>query len=192
MRRLPAALALAAIAASPFTAHAAEGMPQLDFGNPLTISQVVWLAIVFVVLYVLLARWALPQVAHVLELRAATIGADLEAARAAKIEADWAVADFTTATREAQASAQASVAAATDAAKAEAAQQSAVLNERLDAQLAEAEQRIGAARASAVGALRQVATETASVVVARLTGHSPDAGIVDHEVGAVMAASGRG
>ena len=192
MRRLPAALALAAVAASPFTAHAAEGMPQLDFGNPLTVSQIVWLAIIFVVLYFLLARWALPQVANVLELRAATIGADLEAARMAKIEADGAVAEFTAATREAQSSAQASIAAATTAAKAEAAQQSAVLNERLDAQLAEAEQRIGAARTSALGALRQVATDTASVVVARLTGHSPDAGIVDHEVGAVMAASSRG
>ena len=37
-------------------------MPQLDFANPLTTSQVVWGAIIFVVLYVLLSRIGLPKV----------------------------------------------------------------------------------------------------------------------------------
>ena len=37
-------------------------MPQLDFANPLTTSQVVWGAIIFVVLYILLSRIALPKV----------------------------------------------------------------------------------------------------------------------------------
>lgn len=192
MLRSPAALALAAFAMAPVAARAAEGMPQLDFGNPLTVSQVVWLALIFVAFYLLLNNWALPQVAGVLAKRAAAIGADLDTARSAKLEADSAVAEFTAATRQAQASGQAQIAAATDQAKAEAAAQAATLNQKLDAQLEEAEQRIGAARASALGALRQVATETASAVVTRLTGHAPDAGAVDHEVGAVLAATGRG
>ena len=41
-----------------FSAMAEEvekGMPQLDFKNPLTISQVVWLAIIFFALYLLLS-----------------------------------------------------------------------------------------------------------------------------------------
>ncbi len=33
-----------------------KGMPQLDFANPLTISHVVWLAIIFVSFYLLLSR----------------------------------------------------------------------------------------------------------------------------------------
>ena len=37
----------------PGVAHA-EGMPQLDFANPLTTSQVVWGALIFIVLYILL------------------------------------------------------------------------------------------------------------------------------------------
>lgn len=189
---VPAAMAAAAIATVPAAARAGEGMPQLDFGNPLTVSQVVWLALIFLTFYLLLNNWALPQVAAVLAKRAATIGADLDTARSAKLAADNAVAEFTAATRQAQASAQAQVAAAADQAKAEAAAQSALLNQRLDAQLAEAEQRINAARTSALGALRQVATETAGAVVARLTGHAADAVSVDHEVGAVLAATGRG
>ncbi len=118
MRR-PALLAFAAAAAAPAAALAAEGMPQLDFGNPLTISQVVWLALIFVGLYLLLNNWALPQVADVLAKRAATIGADLEAARSAKLAADAAVAEFTAGTRQAQTDAQAQVTAATDRAKRE-------------------------------------------------------------------------
>ena len=45
----------------PFSAMAEEGMPQLDFGNKLTTSQMVWLAIIFPIFYLLISRWALPS-----------------------------------------------------------------------------------------------------------------------------------
>jgi F-type H+-transporting ATPase subunit b len=170
----------------------AEGMPQLDFKNPLTISQVVWMAIIFAVLYLLLARWALPQVADVLEARAQSIGSDLEAARQAKTESDAAVASLAAATQRAQAAAQAEIAGAVAAAKEITAAQSAQLHARLDAQLAEAERRIDVARAAAMGALRQVATETAAVMVARLTGQPASAGAVGAAVDDALTARGLG
>ncbi len=169
-----------------------EGMPQLDFANPLTVSQVVWGAIIFALLYVLLARWALPKVGTVVEARAASIAGDLEAARHAKAEADHAVAEVTAATRQARADAQTAIAAATQQAKADAAVQSAEMNQRLDAQLAEAEGRIGEARVAAMGALRQVAGEAATAVVTRLTGKAPDTEAVDRAVGGLVAARGQG
>jgi F-type H+-transporting ATPase subunit b len=172
-------------------AEAAEGMPQLNFANPLMLAQVVWLAIIFFALYVLLSRWALPKVADVLELRAATIGADLDAARHAKGEADAAVAEQTRATREAQASAQAQIAQAATAAKAAAEAQSATLSAKLDGQIAAAEQRIAAARAAAMGALEQVAAETTRAVVARLTGSAIGAGAIDRAVADALAARAR-
>jgi F-type H+-transporting ATPase subunit b len=164
-----------------------EGMPQLNFANPLTTAQVVWLAIIFAVLYFLLARWALPQVAEVLEFRAASIARDLDAARAAKAEADAATAELTAATRSAQAAAQAEIANAVDAAHKAAAAQAAELNARLEAQLAGAEARIDAARKAALGALREVATGTAQNVVDRLTGTSFDHATVAAAVNDVMA-----
>jgi F-type H+-transporting ATPase subunit b len=176
----------------PVAGRAAEGMPQLDFGNPLTISQIVWGAIIFVVLYVLLSHWALPKVATVVDARHASIAGDLETARAAKAEADSAVRELTDATRQARAEAQAAVASATQQAKAEAAAKAAEMNQRLDAQLTEAEGRIGQARAAAMGALRQVAGETATTVITRLTGRAPDAATVDHAVGNLLTASGQG
>jgi F-type H+-transporting ATPase subunit b len=168
-----------------------KGMPQLDFANPLTISQVVWLAIIFALLYFLLSQWALPKVASVLEFRAASIGQDLEAARAAKAEADAAIAELTAATRSAQAAAQAEISGAVDEANRAALAQAAVTNAKLEAQLADAEAQIDAARKSALGALQQVATETAQMVVDRLTSSSFDHAQVSAAVGAAMAARAR-
>jgi F-type H+-transporting ATPase subunit b len=168
----------------------AEGMPQLDFKTPLTLSQVVWGAIIFVVLYLLLSRSGLPLVASVLDERAAHIGRDLEGARAAKSSADAGVEEARLAVAQARGEAQAAVSAALDEAKQSAAVQSEALNARLEARLHEAEAQIAQARASALGALRQVATETTNSVVTRLTGSAPDPARLDGAVAAAMAARG--
>jgi len=162
--------------------------PQIDFANPLTKSQVVWLGIIFFALYLLLARWALPQVGEVLAARSARIGADLDAARAAKASADEAVAELTAATRHAQAEALAEVTGAVDAAKAQAAVQAVIANTRLEKQLADAEARINAARVASVGALNDVALSATADVVTRLAGFTPDASLVEHAVGRALAA----
>src|SRR4051812_4630031 len=92
----------ALLLSSSATARAAEGMPQLDFGNPLTTSQVVWGGVIFLALYLTFANWGLPRVASVLEERDARINGDLEAARDAKARADTAVAELTSATNKAR------------------------------------------------------------------------------------------
>jgi F-type H+-transporting ATPase subunit b len=189
-RALAAGIATALFPACAWAAEAGEkgGMPQLDFGNPLTISQVVWMAVIFLVLYLLVSFWALPQVDEVLAERARRIAADLETARAAKAEADAAVAELTGATRRAHAEAQAAIAAALAQAKEAAAAEARQFNERLDAQLATAEQQIAEARGAAMGALRQVARETAEMLIRRLTSTTPDPQAVDAAVGSALAA----
>lgn len=165
-------------------------MPQLDFSNSLTLAQVVWMALIFGALYFLLSNWALPQVAGVLESRAARIAADLDTARQAKAEADAAMVELQTATRKAATEAQAAIAEAMAQAKAEAAEQSRLASQHLEAQLSEAEGRIAAARSSAMGALRDVAAETATAVVARLTGRPADRQVVEQAVTQVLAPQG--
>ena len=173
----------------PVTARAA-GMPQLDFSTWLTVSQVVWGAIIFVVLYIMLSKTGLPMVASVLEERAARIAKDLDEARAAKTNADAGMAEADQAPAKARAEAQAAINAALDDAKKAAAAQAEALNARLEKQLQEAEAQIAQARASAMTALRQVATETAATVVARLTGVVPDADRLDGAVASALAARG--
>lgn len=174
------------------TAAMAEGMPQLNFANPLTSTQAIWLAVIFAVLYVVMGRFALPKVGSVLEERATHIAHDLESAMAAKNRADTAVAEMAEATAKARAEAQAAINAAVTEAKQAAARQAAELNERLERQLAEAETQIDAARSAAMGALRQVATDTAAVVVSRLISAAPDTERLNQAVDRALAARGVG
>jgi len=182
---------IAALVALPSAAWA-EGMPQLDFKSPLTLSQVYWGAAIFVLLYILLSRVGLPKVGAVIEQRAVHIAADLDAARAQKAQADAAVAELTATMQHSRAAAQSEINQAVDQAKAAAAEQATALNARLEAQLKTAESRINEARAAAMSALNQVATDTAVTVIARLTGMSPDPQRVTAAVGAALAARGQG
>jgi F-type H+-transporting ATPase subunit b len=187
--------AVSAVALFPLVAVAQEqteheGMPQLNFNNVLTTSQVVWMVIVFAAFYLLLSRWALPQVASVVEARAASIASDLEAARAAKLASEAAAREVTHATRNANAEAQAHIAAAVAQAKAEAAARLEVTNKRLDEQLTLAEAQITATSRAAMGALRQVAADTAASVVDRLTGREAAPDQVEAAVSAALATRG--
>ncbi|HEY4042074.1 MAG TPA: F0F1 ATP synthase subunit B' [Rhodopila sp.] len=171
-------------------AATAEGMPQLDFKTPLTLSQVVWGAIIFVVLYVLLSRSGLPLVASVLEERATKIAGDLEEARSAKASADAGMEEAEQATAKARAESQAAINAALEEAKRAAATHAEAMNARLEKQLQESEAQIARARASAMSALRQIASETAATVVTRLAGAAPDPRRLDGAIDAALAARG--
>ncbi len=192
MRALRRAVAPAlALLALPVVVRAA-GMPQLDFQNPLTLTQVYWGAGIFIVLYLLLARVGLPKIGSVMEERATHIAADLETARAQKAQADAAVAELTATIQRSRAEAQAEINQAVNRAKQEAAQQAGALNERLEQQLKAAEARINEARAAAMRALHEVATDTAALVIDRLTGAPPERTQVDRAVAAALAARGQG
>ena len=174
----------------PGVASAAEGMPQLNFANPLTVMQAGWLLVIFLALYLLLRGWGLPQVERVLALRAERIRTDLDHAQQARADADRALADSLAATKAAHAQAQARIAAEVEAARGEAAAKVAELDRQLEVRLAEAEARIAGARAQAVGALREVAIETANNVVVRLLGAAPAPADLEQAVGSVIAARG--
>ncbi len=165
-----------------------KGMPQLDFGNPLLISQVVWGAIIFAVFYILASRWALPKMGAVLEHRASVIQGDLETARRAKAEADAAIASLHAERRRSAAEASSAIERATAEAKQFATSAAAEVNAKLESQLTDAEGRIAVARGSAMGALREVASETAANVVGRLTGRPADRTAIDGAVGDAMVA----
>ncbi|WP_237182862.1 F0F1 ATP synthase subunit B' [Roseomonas marmotae] len=170
--------------------QASGGMPQLDFANPLMLSQVVWLLIIFGILYYVLAHVVLPRFDSVLEDRRARIQGDLEAARLAKAEADAAMEAHRAASAKSRADAQAAITEALASAQADAGAKSAVLNAKLNEQIAAAEARIAAARDAAMGALREVATDTTGALVQRLAGLNEPAA-VQAAVQRELAAQGR-
>jgi F-type H+-transporting ATPase subunit b len=170
-------------------AHA-SGMPQLAFGNPLLLAQVVWGGIIFALFYIGVSRYGLPRVDAILDHRAGVISADLEQARTAKRQADQAVAELNEARRRAYAESQDAVNAATQKAKDDAARQAEAAKTRLDRQLAESEAQINAARAQAMASLHDVAASTADALIARLTHREPDQGRVRQVVGEAIRARG--
>ncbi len=184
MRRIAA---IALLSLSPAAAMAGT-MPQMDFANPLTSYQVLWMVVILVVLYLLLARWGLPEMGKVLANRATVIAQDLAAARAAKITADQAVAELNATMSRARNTAGAQVAQAVAQAKADATAQAVALAAALDQKLAESEARITVARSAAMAAIKPVAAEAAASILQKLTGSAPGADILGQRVDDALAA----
>jgi F-type H+-transporting ATPase subunit b len=133
-------------------------------------SQLVWLALAFVLLYVLMSRVALPRIAAIFDARQAKIAADLAEASRLKAEADTANAAYEKALAEARSRAQAMAAEIHDRLAAETEKSRRVLEDRLSARLADADKAIGATKAAAMGHVRGIAVEAAGAIVRRLTG----------------------
>ncbi len=183
-------LLAAPLLAAAAPAAEASGMPQLDFANPLTKWQVIWGAVIFLLLYLLLSRSALPRVASVLEQRRERIDGDLETARRSKDEADQATDELRRARRQAAADAQANLDRVVAEAREAAAARSRETNARLDAELARAEAQIGAERQRAMASVREIASDTAQLLVQRVTGQTADRGLVESRVDGALS-SGR-
>ena len=141
-------------------------MPQLNFADfP---PQLIWLAITFVVLYLLMSRLALPRVASVLERRAAHIATDLDKAAKRGAEAEEALAAYRLTLDSARSDAQSAVRAAAD----EMARQQAARDAEFAASLAkrtrDAEASIAAAREKARDETRLMAGDIAAAIAAKL------------------------
>ena len=149
-------------------AAAAEsaGMPQLDFSTfP---NQIFWLCVTLVVIYLVLSKVALPRIASVLAERQGTITNDIAAAEELKQKA----AEAEEAYEKALADARAEASRIAGEAKAEMQAEVDVAMQKADAEIAartaESEARINEIRAGAAAAIREVANDTAKVVVSAL------------------------
>jgi len=161
------------------------GMPQFDLSRfP---SQIFWLGVTFLVLYLVMSRIALPRIGEVLEARANRIGGDLDRASALKAEADQIKAAYEKALGESRAKAQ-EVGRSTEAALArDSAARQAELGNELAGRIRDAEGRIAAAKASAMGNLAGVAAEVATLAVQRVAGIGISPSDADQAARAVLA-----
>jgi F-type H+-transporting ATPase subunit b len=148
-------------------------------------SQVFWLALSFILLYVLMSRIALPRIGSIFTERSKRISDDLAAANHFKEQSEAANAAYQKSLAEARARAQ-SIAAET---REQQAAQASATNKKLEAQLNEklaaAEQSIAATRRTAMGNVGSIAAETAAAVVERLIGTAPAPGDVTAAVAEV-------
>lgn len=148
--------------------HGSDVFPPFD---PATFpSQLLWLAISFAALYILMSKFALPKVGATIEKRQATIDADLAAADADRQKTDAAIAAYEKALAEAKAKAQGIASETRDAIQADLATKRRDVEADLSAKVSAAEARISQTKAEALNHVDEIAADTAQAVVAHLVG----------------------
>lgn len=150
-------------------------------------SQLLWLAICFIVLYVLVARFALPRMDSILASRRAKIEADFAEAARMKGEADAAVAAHEKALADAHARAHALAMTTRERLAAESEAHRKSVEHDLNQRLAESDEKIAASKAAAMTNVRGIAVEAAGAIVARLIGTSPSDRAVKSAVDEVLS-----
>jgi F-type H+-transporting ATPase subunit b len=138
-------------------------------------SQLLWLAISFAALYLLMSKLALPKVGSTIEKRQAIIDADLASADADRQKTDAAIAAYEKALAEAKSKAQSIASETRNAIQAEVSAKRAAAEADLAEKVTAAEARIAATKTAALAHVDEIAAETAQAVVSQFVGNvSPD------------------
>jgi F-type H+-transporting ATPase subunit b len=164
---------------------AEKGMPQLHI--PDFLPQLFWLAVWFVVLYLLMAKLGLPRIAATLQARRRRREDDLAEAGRLKDEAEAANLAFQRVMSEARARAQAVINEASARLAAEAAERQRQLAATLATQVEAAERRIAAGREQALAEVHGIAADVGRAMVEKLTGTAPDTVAMTAAVANAMA-----
>ncbi len=170
---LAAAAAKTAGHAKDAAQHASGGLPQLNVHD--FAPQLIWLAGIFVLLYLLMSKAVLPKIGSVLQERSDRISKDLGEAQRLKGETEKALANYEQAMNEAKARSQKISQENRDALTAEINKERAAVESRINAQALEAEKRIAAAKSRAMGSVSDIASDTARSIVAQLIGQDVSA-----------------
>lgn len=156
-------------AAHATTEHAEGGhFPPFDatyFGG-----QLLWLAITFAALYIIMSRVALPRIGSILETRRTRIEGDLKEAERLRQETEKAAAAYESALAEARKNAHAIAEETRAGIKADIDGRRADVEASLAKRVAEAEGRINAEKSQALTNVGAIAAETAQALVAKISG----------------------
>ena len=169
--------------AVPHDAGHAKVFPPLD---PSTFApQLIWLAIAFTALYLLLSKFALPRVGEVLEERADRIKRDLDTAERLKDDTQKALKAYEKSLADARANASGIAKETRERLGGESDKEKVAIDKQIAAKLADAEKRITATKIKALASVSEVAADTAGAVVKQLIG----ADVTADEVKRALAAT---
>jgi F-type H+-transporting ATPase subunit b len=179
---------MAAPAHTASTEHPAEGghggFP--PFQSQTFASQLVWLAIAFVLLYVLMSKLALPRVTAIIENRQKRIADDLAEAGKLKQQSDEAVTAYEKALADARARAQVIANETRERQQATADARRKTLEDELNTKLNDAEKTIAATKQAAMANVRGIAEDATRAIVEQLIGETPDDKTVAQAVAGVL------
>jgi F-type H+-transporting ATPase subunit b len=147
------------------------GFPPFDSST--FASQLVWLAITFAALYLLMSRIALPRVAAILGERENKLASDLAAAGKLKADSDAAIAAYEKALADAKARAQAIATETRDKLNADSEAKRKSVEADLAQKLHAAEEVIAKGRQDAMANVKTIAADATAAIVQRLVGQAP-------------------
>ncbi|MBY6243654.1 ATPase [Methylosinus sp. Sm6] len=148
--------------------HGGGDFPPFDVNN--FTPQLVWLALIFGMLYVLMSRVALPRIGSILSERESRIESDLSASRELQAKAQAAAAEHDETLRATKAQAQGIGRDAQQQAASETQARRSAQEADFAKKLAEADAQIAAAKAQALAHIEEIATEAAGSILEKLTG----------------------
>lgn len=155
-------------------ADAAHGRgPFPPFQSETFASQLLWLALSFVALYLLMSRLALPRLGAIIEARRARIEGDLGEAQRLRTESEAVINAYEKSLSEARGRAQSIANTTRERLVGESEASRKALEAKLNAHLADAEAQISQTKAAAMSNVRDVAVDSASAIVERLVGARP-------------------
>jgi F-type H+-transporting ATPase subunit b len=161
-----------------------RGFPPFD--SHTFASQLLWLALTFIALYLVMSRIALPRIGAILEMRRQRVDSDLAEAQRLKDASDAAAAAHEKALAEARTRAQTLAGETREKAAAAAEARRKEVDAKLNARIAEAEKSIAATRSAAMANVHSIASDIAPAIVERLIGVSPTSKEVAEAVSNVL------
>jgi F-type H+-transporting ATPase subunit b len=156
--------------------------PFPPFQKDTFVSQLIWLAVAFVLLYLLTAKVVVPRLGSIFAAREGKVAGDMAEATRLKDESDEVLAAYEKALADARGRAQTIAGETRSRLNAEAEERRKQLEAELNAKLAEAERAIAASKAAAMTNVRGIAVEAAAAIVERLIGRAPPGPAVEAAV----------
>ena len=150
-------------------------------------SQLIWLALTFGLLYLLLSKVALPRIGEVIEERGERIKRDLTEADRLKDETKAALASYEQALSEAKGKAGALAKETRDKLSAESDRERGVADAQTARQLADAEKRIAETKSRALAGVGAIASDATADIVAKLTGATASADDIKRALASIKA-----
>lgn len=148
-----------------------SGLPQLDASTfP---SQLFWLVVTFLILYVIFSKKSLPEISNVLENRQNHIQGDLECAEKLKAEAEQAQQTYESSLENARNEASKALHGAQNKIKAKAEKQNEAFREKSEKDIQALEQRLEQVKKDAMDDMNTIAAEVASEAAKKIVGIDP-------------------
>ena len=152
-------------------------------------SQIFWLVLCFVGLYLVLSRVGLPRVAGIFEAREQKLSSDVNTAKKLQEESEAVKTAYETELATARQNAHQTASAARDTARADADSKRREAEARIAEMVQKSEERIATRKAEALSNLEEIASETAAEIHTVLLGKAPAATKLKSALGSVMTNS---